>query len=106
MGRVACAPVANIRVAQKDQQRKRDVVVSRLHKDVEALRAELAVRDFIRGAPPPALDVPRPAANCIVGADTHSLSSEIVSSTLASCAINPGATSTFPKPEQTRSPAA
>lgn len=75
MGRIACAPVAR-RAALGDGLRAEDRRSRRLRKEVDALRAELAARDLIRGAPPPAyaygpLDDAEQLARCDRAAKTY-----------------------------------
>lgn len=54
MGRIACAPVANKRRADSKRSKHYGLLLGKLRAEVDALRSELAVRDLIRGAPPPA----------------------------------------------------
>ena len=54
MGRIACAPVANKRRADHRERARYGLLLGKLRAEVDALRSELAVRDLIRGSPPPA----------------------------------------------------
>ena len=53
MGRITCAPVVGRRRSASEDAASK-VVARKLRNEVAVLRAELAARDLIRGAPPPA----------------------------------------------------